>query len=281
MAQASHPRLAALVERARERAAAGGAPRVGIVYPGDALALDAAARVLDAGIATPVLIGPRDLIARAADAAKVDLQRFEIVDTADAPPEAALRAATLARSGDLHALMKGSLHTDELVSAVVNKATGLRGGTRISHAFLFDLPRYPKLLALADCVVNIAPDLKTKRDILTNAIGLLQALGIAQPKVAIVAAVETVNPLIPATLDAQALVELARGGAHARGRHRDAGADRVARADRARRGGGRGRSESLRDRCDVRRAGRGRAAGHRARAQRRFAGPDEGLAAHR
>ena len=212
MAQAKHPRLAALVERAREWAAASGAPRVGIVYPCDAQALDAAARVLEAGIATPVLIGSRELIARAAEAAGVDLNRFEIVATFDAPAEAARQATALARSGDLQALMKGSLHTDELMSAIVNKATGLRGNTRISHAFLFDLPRYPKLLALADCVVNIAPDLKTKRDILTNAIGLLQALGIAQPKVAIVAAVETVNPAIPATLDAQALVELARAG---------------------------------------------------------------------
>lgn len=212
MAQASHPRLAALVERARERAAANGAARVGIVYPGDALALDAAARMLDAGIATPMLIGPRDVIARAAEAAGVDLNRFELIETADVPAEAALRATTLARSGDLQALMKGSLHTDELMSAIVNKATGLRGNTRISHAFLFDLPRYPKLLALADCVVNIAPDLKTKRDILGNAVRLLQALGIAQPKVGIVAAVETVNPAIPATLDAQALVELARAG---------------------------------------------------------------------
>ena len=213
MAQASHPRLAALVARARERAAAGGAPRVGIVYPGDALALDAAARILEAGIATPVLIGPRLGVARAAEAAGVDLSRFELIETADVPAEAALRATTLARSGDLQALMKGSLHTDALMSAIVDKATGLRGNTRISHAFLFDLPRYPKLLALADCVVNIAPDLKTKRDILTNAIGLLQRLGIAHPKVGIVAAVETVNPLIPATLDAQALVELAKQGA--------------------------------------------------------------------
>lgn len=212
VAQASHPRLAALVERAREHAASQGAPRVGIVYPGDALALDAAARMLDAGIATPVLIGPRLGIARAAEAAGIDLRRFELIETADVPAEAALRATALARSGDLQALMKGSLHTDELMSAIVNKATGLRGNTRISHAFLFDLPRYPKLLALADCVVNIAPDLKTKRDILGNAVTLLQTLGIAQPKVGIVAAVEVVNPAIPATLDAQALVELARAG---------------------------------------------------------------------
>jgi phosphate acetyltransferase/phosphate butyryltransferase len=209
----THARLAALVDRARAQAAAGGATsRIGIVWPGDALALDAAARVLDAGIATPVLIGPRALIAQAAEAAQVDLQRFELIETPDAPAEAALRATALARSGELHALMKGSLHTDELMSAIVHKGTGLRGHTRISHAFLFDLPRYPKLLALADCVVNIAPHLPAKRDILTNAIGLLQTLGIAHPKVGIVAAVETVNPAIPATLDAQALVKLGQEG---------------------------------------------------------------------
>jgi len=106
--------------------------------------------------------------------------------------------------------MKGSLHTDELMSAVIHKSTGLRGTTRISHAFVFDLPRYPKLLALADCVVNITPHVPAKRDILTNAIGLLRRLGVVQPKVGIVAAVETVNPAIQATLDAKALVELAR-----------------------------------------------------------------------
>jgi phosphate acetyltransferase/phosphate butyryltransferase len=99
------------------------------------------------------------------------------------------------------------------MSAVVNKDTGLRGTTRISHAFVFDLPRYPKLLALADCVVNIAPDLKTKKDIVSNAIALLRQLGIASPKVGIVTAVETVNPAIAATLDAQALVQMAHEGA--------------------------------------------------------------------
>ena len=208
----THPRLAEIVARARERSAAAGAPRVGIVYPCDALALDAALRVADAGIAQPVLIGPRESVARAADAAQVDLHRFELVDIADSAPEAALRATAMARDGALHALMKGSLHTDELMSAIVHKSTGLRGATRISHAFVFDLPRYHKLLALADCVVNIHPHLPAKRDILTNAIALLQQLGIAHPKVGIVAAVETVNPAIAATLDAQALVELGRQG---------------------------------------------------------------------
>lgn len=209
---ATHPRLDALVQRAREHAS-GTALAVGLVYPCDALALDAAAHIADAGIARPVLIGPPDAIARAADAAGVDTQRFELVPTDDAAPEAAQRATALARQGAVGALMKGSLHTDELMSAVVNKYSGLRGDTRISHAFVFDLPRYPKLLALADCVVNIAPNLHTKRDIVSNAIALLQRLGIAHPKVAIVAAVETVNPAIPATLDAQALVEMARRGA--------------------------------------------------------------------
>jgi phosphate acetyltransferase/phosphate butyryltransferase len=109
--------------------------------------------------------------------------------------------------------MKGSLHTDELMAAVVARDTGLRGTRRISHAFVFDLPRYPKLLALADCVVNIAPDLKTKHDILANALDLLRALGTPAPKVGIVAAVETVNPAIPATVDAQALVAQAAEGA--------------------------------------------------------------------
>jgi phosphate acetyltransferase/phosphate butyryltransferase len=126
---------------------------------------------------------------------------------------AARRATALALEGGVSALMKGSLHTDELMSAVVHKTTGLRSETRISHVFVFDLPRYPKLLALADCVVNIAPTLQTKRDILGNALLLLLRLGIATPKVGILAAVETVNPAIEATLDAQALVELSRGGA--------------------------------------------------------------------
>ena len=171
-------------------------------------------RCADAGIARPVLIGPRDAIARAADAAQVDHARFECVDTPGPAPAAAAHAVALAREGALGALMKGSLHTDELMAAVVRRDGGLRGEGRIGHAFVFDLPRYPKLLALADCVVNIAPDLKTKRDILAHAVRLLQqALGIAAPKVGILAAVETVNPAIPATLDAQALVQMAAAGA--------------------------------------------------------------------
>jgi len=208
----AHPRLQALMARAI--AQAGNSPdALGLVYPCDALALDAARRIQDSGMARPLLIGPASLIAAAADAAQVDVRDFELIDSGSAAPDAALRACTLARSGDVRALMKGSLHTDELMAAVVNKDTGLRGSSRISHAFVFDLPRYHKLLALADCVVNIAPDLKTKKDIVGNAVALLHKLGIAQPKVGIVAALEVVNPSIPATLDAQALVDMARAGA--------------------------------------------------------------------
>ncbi len=208
---APHARLDALVQRARTRALT--APsRIGLVYPCDALALDAAHRIATEGLAEPVLIGPRAAIERAAGAANLATTDFEIVECGDDPHEAARRAAQLAREGSVAALMKGSLHTDELMSAVVDKHTGLRGSSRISHLFLFDLPRYPKLLGLADCVVNIAPHLKAKRDILGNAVDLLQALGIEKPKVAIVAAVETVNPAIPATVDAAALVALAREG---------------------------------------------------------------------
>ena len=208
----THPRLQALMARATAQAASQPAA-LGLVYPCDALALDAARRIQDSGMARPVLIGPALLIAAAADAAQVDVRDFELIDSGSAPPDSALRACTLARSGGVSALMKGSLHTDELMAAVVNKEAGLRGNSRISHAFVFDLPRYHKLLALADCVVNITPDLKTKKDILGNAVGLLHKLGISHPKVGIVAAVEVVNPSIPATLDAQALVDMARAGA--------------------------------------------------------------------
>jgi phosphate acetyltransferase/phosphate butyryltransferase len=208
----AHPRLDALVAQARQRAAAR-TPRIGLVYPCDALTLDAARRIAAAGIGEPVLVGPRESIARAAAEAGIDIRAFEQVDTPESQAGTAQAAAWLARDGRLDTLMKGALHTDELMSAVVRRDNGLRGNSRITHAFLFDLPHYPKLLALADCVVNIAPDLKTKHDILGNAVALLQRLGNATPKVGIVAAVETVTAAIPATLDAQALVAQAHAGA--------------------------------------------------------------------
>ncbi len=210
-ADSDFPRLRALVEHARSLAARAPA-RIALVHPCDALALEAAARIRDDAIAHPLLVGNAQLIAQAAQQAGVDARDFEIVDTAAAGAAAAARAVELARDGSVRALMKGSLHTDELMSAVVDRNTGLRGNSRISHAFVFDLPRYHKLLALADCVVNIAPDLKSKIDILGNALGLLRRLGVQAPKAAAIAAVETVNPAIPATLDAQELARLGREG---------------------------------------------------------------------
>lgn len=204
----SHPRLDALVAQARARA--GRQPQaLGLVYPCDRLALEAAQTIAREGIARPLLIGPAADIARAADAGGVDVSGFERIDVPGATAQSARRAVALVRDGALPALMKGSLHTDELMSAVVHKTEGLRTQRRISHAFLFDLPRYHKLLALADCVVNITPDLRTKRDVLGNAFDLLRALGIERPKAALVAAVEVVNPAIAATVDAEALVQLA------------------------------------------------------------------------
>ncbi len=206
----AHPKLDALVDRARHVARSPGA--VALVYPGDALAMSAAQEIASLGVARPLLVGPLEIIQRAAAAAQVDVRDFEIVDAPGQPIEAARRAIALAREDQVLALMKGSLHTDELLSAVVNRNNGLRSETRISHLFLFDLPHYPKLLGLTDCAVNIAPSLAAKRDILSNAIGLLQTLGIARPKVGILAAVETVNPAIQATVDAQALAALAQQG---------------------------------------------------------------------
>ena len=199
-----HARLHSLVERARLRAAGRALPRIALVWPCDALAQEAAHAIRGAGIAEVVLVGP---------AARIGPTTFEVVDTPDEPSEAARFAVTMARAGRVSALMKGSLHTDELMSVVVARETGLRGSRRISHVFLFDLPTYPKLLALADCVVNIAPDLNTKHDILANGLDLLRTLGIARPKTGIVAAVETVNPAITATLHASDLVDRARSGA--------------------------------------------------------------------
>lgn len=210
MAQFS--RLQSLIGQAR-LVALGARPTIGIVYPCDDLAIDAAVAMLKSNIATPLLIGPRSAIEPLVERRSLSLRNIEIRNTPDRATEAARMAADLARDGSVEALMKGSLHTDELMSAVVRKEAGLRTGRRISHVFLFDLPRYHKLLALADCVVNIAPDVETKSDILSNALELLGSIGLQEPRVGILAAVETVNQAIQATLDAQELVARHRKGA--------------------------------------------------------------------
>lgn len=180
----------------------------GVVYPCDRDALLGPLEAARRGWIAPVLIGPEARIRQAAATAGVELAGCTLVDAAN-EREAALRAVELARGGQLQALMKGSLHTDELMAAVVPSATGLRTSRRISHAFVLDVPAYPRLLLVTDAAINVAPGLKEKADIAQNAIDLAHVLGIECPKVAILAAVETIHPDMPATLDAAALCKMA------------------------------------------------------------------------
>jgi phosphate acetyltransferase len=185
--------------------------RTAIVHPCDAESLRGPLEAAARGIIVPVLVGPRAKIGAAARAADLSLAGLEIVDV-EHSHAAAAKAVELARAGRVEALMKGSLHTDELMAAVVPSATGLRTARRISHVFVMDVPTYPKPLLITDAAINIQPDLETKRDIVQNAIDLAQVLGIARPKVAILSAVETINPRMPATLDAAVLCKMADRG---------------------------------------------------------------------
>lgn len=203
----SYPRLGALAERAR----AAGALKVGVVYPCEAGALGATLDARDLGFIEPVLIGPAARIRQVAAEAGLDIAGHEIVEAPDALA-AARRGVALAGAGEVGALMKGSLHTDELLGAVVARESPLRMGRRTSHVFWFDCPAYHKPLMLTDAVVNIEPGLMEKADIVRNAISLAHSLGNAAPKVAILAAVETVNPALPSTIDAAALCKMADRG---------------------------------------------------------------------
>jgi phosphate acetyltransferase len=155
-----------------------------------------------------VLVGPEAKIRAVAAANKADLGGCRIIST-EHSEEAATKAVAMARAGEVQSLMKGSLHTDELMGAVVPSATGLRTGRRISHAFVLDVPTYPRMLIVTDAAINISPTLKDKVHIVQNAIELAQMLGVERPKVAILSAVETINPDIPSTLDAAALCKMA------------------------------------------------------------------------
>jgi len=163
------------------------------------------------GLIDPVLVGPEAKIRAVAQAEGIDLSPYRIVSTEHSHASAE-KAVALARSGEVEALMKGSLHTDELMGAVVPSATGLRTSRRISHVFIMDVPTHPDALAITDAAINIAPTLEDKVHIVQNAIDLAHALGIAEPKVAILSAVETVNPKIPSTIAAAALCKMADRG---------------------------------------------------------------------
>ncbi len=188
-----------------------GAVKVAVVHPCDAVSLGAALEARAAGLIEPVLVAPRARLEALAAEQGWDLAGIAIDDVAHSHAAAA-RAAALAGQGDVQALMKGSLHTDELMSAVLDAGAGLRTGRRASHCFLMQTPAYPRPFIITDAALNIAPTLEQKADIVRNAIELAQAIGVARPKVAILAAVETVNAHMPATLDAAALCKMADRG---------------------------------------------------------------------
>jgi phosphate acetyltransferase len=182
-----------------------------VVYPCDRDSLLGAIEGSRRELITPVLIGPEAKIRSIAQQENVNLDAFRIVDVPHSQAAAA-KAVEMVRTGDVEALMKGSLHTDELLGAVVPSATGLRTSRRISHVFVMDVPSYPRMLLITDAAVNIYPKLTEKVDIVQNAIDLAHVLGIQEPKVAILSAVETVHPQIESTLEAAALCKMADRG---------------------------------------------------------------------
>ncbi|WP_293813781.1 phosphate acetyltransferase [uncultured Aquitalea sp.] len=182
-----------------------------VAHPCSREALLGATEAAEHGIATPILVGPRAKLAKLAEELDIDLGRYEVVDTPHSHASAE-QAVSLVRDGYADILMKGSLHTDEFMSEVLARGTGIRTDRRISHVFIMKVESYPRYLFITDAAISIAPDLMTKKDICQNAIDLTHALGISRPKVAILAAVETINPAMTATLDAAALCKMADRG---------------------------------------------------------------------
>jgi phosphate acetyltransferase len=182
-----------------------------VVHPCDQDSLMGAIEAAKRGFIIPVLVGPEDKIRVAAQQAQIDLGPYRIVNAAHSH-ESAQKAVALASAGEVEALMKGSLHTDEIMGAIVPASAGLRTSRRISHAFVMDVATYPKMFIMTDAAVNIFPNLEDKRDIIQNAIDLAHALGVEMPKVGILSAVEVINSKIPSTLDAAALCKMADRG---------------------------------------------------------------------
>jgi phosphate acetyltransferase len=185
--------------------------RTAIVWPCDEVSLGGALQALKDNLIVPVLVGPEDRIRSLAQTMQLDLGTLRIIDIGESR-SAAIRAVEMARKGEVQMLMKGSLHTDELMTAVVAREGGMRTGRRISHVFALDVPSYHKPLFVTDAAINIQPDLATKADILQNAVDAMLAMGVVNPKVAILSAVESVVPAIPSTLDAASLCKMVDRG---------------------------------------------------------------------
>lgn len=182
-----------------------------IAHPCDQVSLESAVKAAALKLIKPILVGPEERIRAVAAEHGLDISSFEIVD-AKHSHESAAKAVELVREGRAEALMKGSLHTDEIMAEVVKRDTGLRTSRRISHCFVMDVPNHDQPLIITDAAVNIAPDLKSKVHITQNAIDLAHALGAAEARVAILSAMETVNPDVPSTIEAAALCKMADRG---------------------------------------------------------------------
>ena len=195
----------------RDRAARLEPIRMAVVHPCNVLTLSAAIEARDGGLIQPVLVAPKAKLDAVAAEGGLDLDGIDIADVAHSH-DAASAAAAMAAAGEVEGLMKGSLHTDELMQAIVTSASGLRTKRRISHCFLLQTPSYPKPFIVTDAAINIAPDLLQKADIVRNAIDLAAVIGVETPRVAILAAVETISPAMQATLDAAALCKMADRG---------------------------------------------------------------------
>ncbi|RZT10500.1 phosphate acetyltransferase [Duganella sp. CF402] len=205
--EVQHPHYDRLIAAARQA----GPVTVAVAHPCDRNALEGALDAANLGIIKPILVGPQARIRQAADAAHLDISALSLIDTEHSHASAA-RAVQLVREGHASALMKGSLHTDELMGAVVSSATGLRTARRLSHCFVMDIPGRSEPLIITDAAVNITPDLTDKADIVQNAIDLAHVLRFDPVKVAILAAVETVSAKMPSTIDAAALCKMADRG---------------------------------------------------------------------
>jgi len=182
-----------------------------VVNPVDQVSLMGAVEAAKANLIVPVLVGPQEAIEAAAKVGGIDISGFKLIP-AESAEAAAAQAVEMALAGSVDALMKGALHTDVLMHAVISGEHNLRTERRVSHVFVMDVPSYPRPLLITDAAINIQPDLETKRDIIQNAIELAHALGNPKPKVAILSAVETVTPRIPSTLDAADLCKMADRG---------------------------------------------------------------------
>ena len=205
--QARHTKYQRLIGRAKQVPAAATI----VVHPCDETSLRGTAEAAEAGLITPTLVGPSAKIAKVAREFAIDIARFPVVDVPHSDA-AAERAVELIHEAKGELLMKGSLHTDELMRAVTASAKGLRTARRISHVFIMDVPAHAEVLFIADAAINIFPDLDAKRDIIQNAIDLFTGLDLGTPRVAVLSAVETVTTKIPSTIEAAALCKMAARG---------------------------------------------------------------------